>query len=166
MSASHVDVLLLEDIPSVGRTGDIVSVSAGYARNFLFPQGKAALATATVRLSKKRQVAQQKAAGQAELKAWQEKAEQLDGTELTLTARLKGDDQIFGRITATQIARALNKQLQLELKANDIDLKKPLTTTGSQLVEVTLSSDVIFTIHVTVVPEGDNTKKAHEKDKD
>jgi large subunit ribosomal protein L9 len=150
-----IPVILLEDIGSLGKAGDIISIAEGYARNFLFPQGKAALAEENavkmVEQSKKAKAA----AEQAELTAFQAQAEALDGTELILTAKRKEDEgpEIFGSLTSRHIAEALQEQAKLEVRPKDVVLQKPITELGSYDVTVKLSPDVETTIKVTVNAE-------------
>ncbi len=151
--SKKVSVILLEDVAGLGQAGDIVVVSEGYARNFLFLEGKAALATSEV---KAQQAAQTKAAEAEKATATaaaQELAQTLDGTELTLKARVKDGNEIFGRITKKQIADELNKQAKLKLTSKQVDLKKSITTLGSQDVTVNLTNDVTATIRVTIEAE-------------
>ncbi len=148
--SKKVSVILLEDVAGLGQAGDIIAVSEGYARNFLFLEGKAALATAE---AKAKQVAQTKATEAekaATTQAAQGLAQTLDGTELTLKARVKDGTEIFGRITKKQIADELNKQAKLKLTPKQVDLTKPITTIGSQDVTINLTSDVTATIRITV----------------
>lgn len=150
-----IPVILLEDIGSLGRAGDIITVSEGYARNFLFSQAKAALAdeSAVRKIENKRRAA--KAEADKALAEAQAHAEALDGTELTLTARRKEDEgnEIFGSLNARNVAEALKAQAKLEVRPKDIVLEKPITELGSYDVTVKLSPDVEATIKVTVNAE-------------
>jgi large subunit ribosomal protein L9 len=159
--AKDIAVILLEDIGKVGRAGDIVQVSDGYARNFLFPQGKAALATNQVREQYVKRKAHEAAGKQAELEQLQAQGEQLTGTELTLTAKIKDGNDIYGSITKKMIAEELNRQASLGIKPAAIMLAKPIIKTGSQDITVKLSPDVETTIRVTVLGE-DNESAAEE----
>lgn len=158
-----IRVILLENIDSLGKSGEVVSVSEGYARNFLFPQGKAALATEPVERGVAQQRSREKAAADQVLAGWQQKAESLTGTELALTARRKEGDEIFGSVTAAQIVKELNKQAGLSLKAKDLDLAKPITKMGSQDVTIYLSSEVETTIRVTVAPDPASEPKEEDE---
>lgn len=151
--ADKISVLLLEDIASLGKAGEIVTVAEGYARNQLFPSGQAALANEKVQQAAKAKAAREQATKQVDLAALQTKAEQLEGTELTLTARVKEGEEIFGKITAPQIAKELNREAGLTLKPKDIGLEKPVTTLGHQAVVVHLSAEVEATIQVHVIPD-------------
>src|SRR5581483_3749082 len=148
-----IRVLLLEDVASVGRAGEVVSVSEGYARNFLFPEAKAALATQDVQARHAHAKAKQQEAADAHLQALQQLAEHLDRTELTVEVRVKEGDEIFGSVGARQIADELKRQAKLDVKAKDIELETPLTHLGSQKITINLSPDVAATIQVTLVPD-------------
>lgn len=150
-----IPIILLEDAGALGRAGDIITVSEGYARNFLFPQGKAALADDNVVSHVEQTQKAIAAAAQAELSAFQVQAEALDGTELTLTAKRKEDEgnDIFGSITTRHIAAALQEQARLEIKPKDILLEKPITELGSYDITIKLSPDVETKIKVTVIPD-------------
>lgn len=163
MMKKNISVVLLEDISSLGKAGDIVEVAEGHARNFLFPEGKAALATPEMRQQHAARAQQQAAVDATKLAEVQQKAESLTGTELTLTAQIKEGTEIFGKITAKDIAKELNSQAQLTLKAKDIKLKQAITDIGSHDVEITLSDDVATTIRVTVVAAPGSTPVSDEE---
>ena len=149
----QVQVILLEDIDSLGQTGDIVSVAEGYARNTLFPSGRAALADETAKARSKAKQDKATAEEKQQLAALQEQADQLDGTELQLSARVKDGDDIFGSITAAMIAKELKNQAEVAVKARDVELPEAITKIGSHDVVIHLATDVDTTIRVTVVPE-------------
>ncbi|MEX1997610.1 MAG: 50S ribosomal protein L9 [Candidatus Andersenbacteria bacterium] len=151
--AKRIQVILLEDINSIGRAGDIVAVSEGYARNFLFVQGKAALATSKVVAEKKRHRATALKQQEAELQQLQEQAQQLDGTELVIPVRVKDGEQIFGSITAKKIAEELRQQAGLTITPKDVKLAHPITSISSQAVTVRLAPTVETSIQVTVTAE-------------
>ncbi len=148
-------VLLLEDVDSLGKAGDIVTVSEGYARNFLFPDGKAALAGEKAHKQAEAAARGQQVKSEQALLEIQALAEKLEGTELTLKARRKEDEgeEIYGSITAHAIIEGLNRAAQLTLKPNTIKLKKPVTRLGSQDVIVELSPDIETKIRVTIIPD-------------
>jgi large subunit ribosomal protein L9 len=151
--SARLSILLLEDIANLGRAGEIVSVSEGYARNFLFPQGKAALADSTAKKAAKKREDSVRAREEEKLAALRAQAESLEGTELTVPAKVNEGDEIFGSITARHIAAALGEQASLKIAAKDINLPEPLTRLGTTNVTVRLSSDVEAVIRVTVVPD-------------
>lgn len=150
--SKKIQVILLEDIASLGLAGKIVTVAEGYARNFLFPQGKAALATAQAVTAAREKDDQKKSVVQKQLSELQARAEALQGTELTVPAKVKDGDEIYGGINAAHIAKQLSQQSGHHFKAKDISLVKPLTTLGSRQVTVSLSPEVETTIHINVIP--------------
>lgn len=160
--SKQIQVFLLEDVPTVGRAGDIASVSEGYARNMLFPQGKAVIASPDVQHKKAHEDVRKKAAEEAALAEVQRMAEILENKEMTMTVRVKEDTEIFGSITAKKIADELNTQAKLTLKPKNIDLKKPITETGAYKITINLSPDVSATIHLAVNAEGTKQSNAEE----
>jgi large subunit ribosomal protein L9 len=151
--SKKVSVILLEDIKELGSAGQIKLVSEGYARNFLFPEGKAALADEQAQAAAKKQASTQRDTDEQALVALRAQAAALDSTELTMTAHLKEGDEIFGSITARHIATALHEQAHLKFSARDILLKRPITRLGSEQVTVRLASDVEAVIRVTLIPD-------------
>lgn len=160
----RIEVILLEDIQELGKEGDIVQVSEGHARNFLFPQGKAAIATEGLQKKHEENKKVKNMKREQELESKQQQAETLDGTELTLTAQVKEGEDIFGSITAKNIADNLRKQANIKIKANDIELEKPITKLGSHTVVVRLSPDVEAKIQVTIEPDANSSTDTDENE--
>lgn len=153
--AKKIPVILLEDISEVGRAGDVVFVAEGFARNNLFPEGKAALADSTAGKDAKRAQNRKVAEREQELEKAQAMAEALDGTELMLKAKVKEDtgNEIFGSITAKHIADELSKQMKQAFSAKQIKLEKPIKALGTVPVTLLLLPDVESKIQVTIVPD-------------
>lgn len=150
--SDKIQVILLEDIPALGQAGDIVSVVEGYARNLLFPRGLAALATQQAQAARAKRLSRKSAEKEAELEQLRQLALQLERTELSLTARRKDGDQIFGRITPAAIAKELQRAAHLQLKPKDILLNRPVDTFGTYDATLRLSPDVEAVIKVVVNP--------------
>lgn len=148
-----VSVLLLEDIEQVGTVGQIVSVAEGYARNSLFPDGKAALATAKNVSRASVEKKQQKEKDKIQLAEFQEIASSLDGTELVITALVKEGEEIFGSINTARVTNEINIQTKNNFNVKNIDLSEPITALGTYPVVINISPEVTATIHVTVVPD-------------
>ncbi len=156
-------VLLLETIENLGQAGDIVDVSEGYARNFLFPQGKAVLATQTAQQHVQRRQKQDRQKAEEQLQVLQQQAEALAGSELTMTARVKEGDEIYGSITTSHIAKQLSAQAAHPFKAKDIELLQPVKHLGSYNVTVRLSADVETSIKVTVIAATKERESQHDQ---
>ncbi len=148
-----VRVILLENIPELGSTGDIVTVSEGYARNFLFPHNQAALATATTENANRQQEASRAAQAAARLQTAEDLAVQLDRAELIIPARVKEDGAIFGKITTAIIAKELSAEIGRKFTAKDIVLAQPITQLGEYNVAVSVGENVEANLRLTVKAE-------------
>lgn len=160
--AKKIRVILLEDVPTIGRAGDIVSVAEGYARNFLFNEGKAAIADAAAFTRRQREKQKEAAALAKKTEQLQARAEQLEGTELTMIVRVKEGEEIFGSISAKAIGEELHKQAKIVVKPKDIHLSSPLNRIGSTDITVSLSKEVETHIRVTLVADPNSPKPKEE----
>lgn len=143
-------VILLSDLRHQGRRGEVVEVKPGFARNFLFPQGLAMVATAgnLKRFEQERKKIDLRHA--AERAAAAEVAAQLAGVKITLAKRATEASTLYGSVTASEIAEALEaKGLQIDRRR--IDLAGGIKTLGDHVVRVDLHSEVIAELTVTVV---------------
>ncbi len=150
-----MEVLLLKNVPNVGRAGEIARVSDGYARNYLFPRGLAELATegAVHRAGHIRQEEERQRIREArDLEAL---AQLIEGQSLTFHARAGERDQLYGSITAVHIAEALSEQIGREIDKRKIDLPDPLRALGTREIEVHLSAEFKPVISVTIEREED-----------
>jgi large subunit ribosomal protein L9 len=146
------EVILREDIKTLGRAGEMVKVKPGYARNYLLPQGLAYEATEG---NKKRVAAEGRvraARDQAERGEAERLAATLSQVSLTLTGKAGEEGKLFGSITSQDIADALGRQGHT-VDRRKIELDHPIKTTGSHAVSVRLHPEVHAQVGVTVVPE-------------
>lgn len=157
--AKQVHVVLLEDVASLGRAGDVVVVSEGYARNALFPDGKAALATESVQSEAKSRKEKKKQEEAARLEELQAVAEKLDGTELSFEAKVKEGEEIYGSISPKQVVEELNSQAGLQLTTKDISIKKAIKSLGTYPMTVAVAADIECTVHVAVVPDAESKER-------
>jgi large subunit ribosomal protein L9 len=147
-----MDVILREDIANLGTRGAMVKVAAGYARNFLLPKKMAVAATE----SNKKIVEQER---QSHLK--REAKESADATDLaklmaavevTIAHKAGENDQLFGSVTATDVATALEKQ-GYTIDRRKVQLEEPIKKLGDYKASVKLHRDVTVEIPVHVVKE-------------
>lgn len=147
-----MEVILREDVPKLGHRGDIVNVKEGYARNYLLPRQLAMAATAANR----QQVADMKAAGARRLAKEKGGAEslaaQLAEVALVIPAKAGESDQLFGSVTAMDIAAALEAK-GFHIDKRKVELDEPLKTLGEYRVPVRLHPEVTATVQVNVVRE-------------
>jgi large subunit ribosomal protein L9 len=144
-------VIFLEDVPNVARAGDIKEVANGYGRNYLIPQKLARLATspATSLPEIQRKLATRNQSEEALVKL----ANQLEGREVTLKARVGAKDRLYGSITTADIAAELQESAGVAIDKRKIELAEPIRQLGSYEVVIRLAKDIVPTIKVTVTAE-------------
>lgn len=150
-------VLLREDIEHLGGRGEVVKVRAGYARNYLLPQGFATLATKgnIKQIENERAALLKKAANEkstAELQAGQ-----MDNVSLTFERKAGTGGTLFGSVTSMDIAEAL-KAKGYEIDRRKITLKDTIKETGEYTVNVKLHREVSIAVPVSVRAEGSNAE--------
>ncbi|MGA8203236.1 MAG: 50S ribosomal protein L9 [Woeseiaceae bacterium] len=146
-----MNVILLDNVENLGTIGELVKVKAGYGRNFLIPQGKAALATpANIKALEARRAELEKAAAE-ELSAAKERFKAIDGTEVVIAANAGSEEKLFGSIGPIDIVEALEK-VQIEVERSEVRMPEgPIHELGEFEIGVHLHSDVNATVKVRVV---------------
>ena len=143
-------VILLKDVPGTGKKDQIVEVSDGFARNFLFPQKKAipADAQAQNQLKGKREAEQHRI--EEEKKAARELSEKLKGVTLHIKASSGGDGRLYGAVTSKEIAAALAEQIGQPVDKRKISLDSPIKAHGVYEITVKLYEGIEgkFTVSV------------------
>lgn len=146
-------ILLKEDVDNLGGRGEVVKVRAGYARNYLLPQGLALLATKgnikQVEAEKARLL--KKAATEKSTAELQ--ADQMKNVSLSFERKAGEEGTLFGSVTSMDIADAL-KAKGYEIDRKRITLKDAIKITGEYSVPVKLHREVVINIPVSVTPEG------------
>jgi len=147
-----IEVILREDVNSLGRAGEMVRVKPGYARNYLLPQGLAYEATEG---NKKRIAAETRARGvrlQAEKADAEKTAAALGAVSVTLTGKAGEEGKLFGSVTAQDIADALARAGHT-VDRRRIELEHPIKTLGEHTVAVRVHPEVHAEVRVSVVAE-------------
>jgi large subunit ribosomal protein L9 len=147
-----IEVILREDIKTLGRAGEMVRVKPGYARNYLLPQGLAYEATEGNRKRIAAETRVRTARNQAERTEAERVAGTLSGVTLTLTGKAGEEGKLFGSITPQDIADALGRQGHT-VDRRRIELEHPIKTTGTHTVSVRLHPEVHAELSVSVVAE-------------
>lgn len=147
-----MQIILLDKVANLGSLGDQVEVKSGYARNFLFPQGKAVPATAANISKFEERRAELEAKLAAELAAAQQRAEQVNALEAVVISSKAGDEgKLFGSIGTRDIADAVTAA-GVAVKKSEVMLPNgTLREVGEYSVELHLHSDVFATVTVQVV---------------
>ncbi|MFN8572302.1 MAG: 50S ribosomal protein L9 [Gemmatimonadaceae bacterium] len=145
-----MEVILRQAVDSLGHPGDLVKVSAGFARNYLLPRGIAVEATE----GNKRRIAQEKARLEAAENSRRESAQELaarvEQVSLTFSARVGEEGKLFGSVTAADIAEQLAAQ-GFSIEKRLIDLHEPIKALGVYRVPVRLHADVRPEVKVWVI---------------
>jgi len=147
-----MEVILKEDVAKLGNRGDVVKVAEGYGRNFLLPRKLAIEATK----ANKTVIEQMKAA--AVRRSAKEKSEaeslskQFDGLEVSFQRKAGENDQLFGSVTAGDIAESLEKK-SFHVDRRKIQLHEPLKSIGEFTVPVKLHKDVTTHLKVVITKE-------------
>lgn len=146
-------VLLKEDVDNLGYAGEVYKVADGYGRNYLIPQGMAVVATPSMMKQAeawRRKAEARRAQQRAEYEAL---AAQIEGVRLTFTARAGDSGKLYGSITTSQIADALNEELGTDIDRRKVGVE-PLRQLGEHKVVVRLSGE--FQPKLTVVIESED----------
>ena len=160
--ATTLQVILQSDVEKVGKSGELVKVRPGFARNFLLPQGKAIRATESrvAELEHHRRIVAEKAA--KELKDLRARKDQLEAQTFSVSARAGEGGRLFGSVTSAQIATVLAER-GFEIDRRRIDLREGIKLVGEHAVPVKLHRDVIAKIKVLVVAVEGAPEEAEEE---
>ena len=157
------EVILIENIPGLGAEADVVKVKAGYARNFLVPQGKAYEVT-PASLKKINSLKAKRAEREArELNEAEDISRKINKLKLTVVLETGERGKAFGSITAKDLADKLKAELGgLEIDRHRIVLERPIKETGTHEIVIKLHHDVTATLNLTVKAAGASEGAASE----
>jgi large subunit ribosomal protein L9 len=145
-----MQVILREDVPNLGQTGELVNVKNGYGRNYLIPRGLAVLATPRNRRRlehEKRVIAQRDIKRRKDAQTIKEKIESLS---LTIAKHTGEEDKLFGSVTTREIADALQEE-GFDIDRRTIQLEQPIKTLGVYTVTVKLAREITANLKIWVV---------------
>ena len=146
-------VVLRDDVENIGRKGDLIEVTDGFARNFLVPRGLAMKATKGVVQQAEAMRRNREARDARDREAAQVLADQLTGKRSELRARAGEGGRLFGSVTSADVADAVRAQTGVEVDRRKTQLAEPLKELGVVEVPVKLHADVEVSLTVDVVPE-------------
>jgi large subunit ribosomal protein L9 len=158
-------VVLLEDVPGKGRAGEIREISKGYAKNFLLPRGLALIATPAVIKQVEFRLEREKLEESVDREKLVELAQQIEGKEIRLKARIGAGERLFGSITAADVAEELSGTIGAVVDKKKIELEKPFRQAGSYEIAVKLASDIRPRITVVIEEEEEKREKKKRKAK-
>lgn len=146
-------VILLQDIANQGKQGDVVTVADGYARNYLYPRKLAieAAGGALKNLQIKHALEERRT---EKLRTEADRtAEQLNDKTITLTVKAGQNSRLYGRITAGDIAEAVERDLSIKLDKRKVGLLDPIKAVGEYDIPIKLHRDVTVPLKVAVIAE-------------
>lgn len=148
---AHSEIILTENIESLGAEADIVSVPRGYARNFLIPRGKALEVTSSS-LRRLNHLKAQRAEREArELAVAEELGDKISKLKLTFVLETGESGKAFGSVTAKDIIdKILNELPSISIPKHAVSLEKPIKETGTHKIDMRLHSDVLVQLTVSV----------------
>jgi large subunit ribosomal protein L9 len=148
-----MEVILLQDVDTLGGKGSLVSVARGYARNYLIPRKLAEVATPGKivefqRRDEERKAREARLAAQAE-----EHTETLNKTVLTITAKAGEGDRLFGSATAADVADAIKAARGFAIDRRKVRLDDPIKEVGTHMVDVEIGEGFVASVKVIVSAE-------------
>lgn len=167
-------VVLTQDVPKLGESGTIQDVKDGYARNYLIPQGMAAMATpGMVKQVEERQRAEAKRIAKLE-DEMRELAGRIEAVQLEIVARVGEQGRLYGSVTSSDIAEQLAAALGEEIDRRKVDLDEPIRNIGDYQIPVRLVGRLAPIVNVrvydpdapallTTVLDEDETEKADDE---
>jgi len=149
-----MQVILKQAVENLGRTGDVVNVSDGYARNFLLPRGLVVKANAgnLSEMEHYKRILDKKR--QAEISSAQELAERINQVKISAARKVGDQNKLFGSVSAADLVKSLADQ-GLEVKRTQIQLKDPIKSLGEHQITVRVASDIEATLTVEVTAEAE-----------
>ncbi len=144
-------VILQQDVPKVGKDGEVVTVADGYARNYLMPRNLAVLAVGgALKNVQMRQALEERRSEKLKSQAEQAAVNLTDKT-VTITAKTGTGDRLYGSITAADIVDAIQSSLQVTVDKRKVQLHDPIKAIGSYTVPIKLHRDITIPVAIHVV---------------
>ena len=143
-------LVLLQDVKSLGKKDDIVTVNDGYARNFLIPKKLGVEATPANLNTLKTQQANAAYQAAEQLKAAQALAARIGEIKLEMPVKVGGSGKLFGALSSKEIADAVREQFGIEIDKKKIVMNEPIKEVGERTIDVKLHKDVTAKLALNV----------------
>ena len=148
-----IEVMLMDNVKKLGKAGEIVKVAPGYARNFLFPKGIAALADEAAKRRLKKLEAERAARAAEEKKAALAVAKKLEKLELNVSAATTDGKRLYGSVSVSQIIDAIEANRGVKLERGQISLDDALKEVGEYNPVIDLGHGVTVKFKITITDE-------------
>ena len=149
----QIEVMLMDDVKKLGKSGEIVKVAPGYARNCLFPKGLAAVATEAAKRRLKKLEAERAARAAEEKKAALELAKKLEKLEITVSAHTTDGKKLYGSVGVSDILAAIEANRGIKLERSQLELEDSLKEVGIYEPTIDLGHGVIVKFKITILDE-------------
>ena len=149
----HIEVMLMDDVKKLGKSGEIVKVAPGYARNCLFPKGLAAIATEAAKRRLKKLEAERAARAAEEKKAALEVAKKLEKLEITVSAHTTDGKKLYGSVGISDILAAIEANRGIKLSRSQLELDDALREVGEYEPTIDLGHGVVVKFKITIIDE-------------
>jgi len=146
-------LLLIKDVASLGRSGEVVNVKPGYARNFLLPQGLAIIATKQTLRMQERLQKERRERAIIEKKEAEAVASALTGVAVSTVVKVDHEGHMYGSVSAHDIVHLLLAQANITIEKSDVALKHPIKKLGSHEIHLKLKEGVTTSVMLEVIPE-------------
>lgn len=146
-------LLLLEDVEGLGRTGDIVSAAAGFARNYILPRRKGVIATKNAIRMQERLQEERKQKAIVDKADSEKVADSLKGKSYETIVKVDPDGHMYGSVSQHDICEILKSHEGLEIAKKDVVLMHPIKVTGVYAISLKLKEGVVAEITLKVTPE-------------
>ena len=146
-----MEIILLEDVKKVGKKGDLVTLSEGYARNFILPKKLGTIATNAAKNEIKLKAKSDEKKIENQLQEAKKLGEELKQKGIELKVKSGDGGRLFGSVTSKEIAKAIGEQLNIKIDKKKIQLSDPIKTLGNHTLAIKIHPKVTGEITVKVV---------------
>lgn len=146
-------LLLIEDVDHLGRSGDVVKVKAGFARNYILPRGLGVKADKNALRMQEKLKEERKAKAIADKTDAEAQAKALEEVTLTATVKVDQEGHMYGSVSVADIVHLLEKEQKFQITKQAVMLKHPIKVVGMHRIELKLKEGVIASFNLNVIPE-------------
>lgn len=146
-------LLLIQDVDDLGRSGDIVSVRPGFARNFLLPEQLAVIADTRALKMQARLQEERKKKALVDKKEAEELAEKMSGLAVETNVKVDHEGHMYGSVSSADIITLIKEQHSIELERKNLVLKHAIKEVGVFVIPIKLKEGVTSSVSVKIIPE-------------